>query len=287
MSPTRSPLCVLWACVACALISCVPGLGCAEIRVLGDPEPSAESIALVQQLRDALSIASPNIFSGDVTVTVGAAAFAKEIAAGHGKPIVATYLTSADFEQVLRGQSPPVAVTAVFENPDPRDQLSLARALLGETATIGVFDVPRARSMLTRLDPRRVRMIPVAPGQRIDAILRETDSIDAILVLPDGVLTRANINHTVRALYARHAVLIGHSATLARVGALASVYVTPESIAGTVAQVIAAYAGSGKWPPPQYVEDIDIAVNERLARSLNMVPPSRERLLRSIIASRR
>jgi hypothetical protein len=272
-------------CLLCALLWGAP-IACADVHIEVGTEPTPELIALADAVRGTLAATPLNESTIDARVTIGAVAFRQALSGDDVRPIIAAFLTSADFDDALAGRMRPPHVTAIFANPDPRDQLSLARALLGDTASIGVFDAPKSRALLARLDSGAVQRIPVFQREGIDPSLRAADSVDAILVLPDDVLTRANISHVVRSLYARRIVLIGHSATLVRVGSLASVYVPPESISAEIRSVLSAYAATRSLAAPRFVEEVDVAVNERLARSLNIVLPARVELLQSIKARR-
>lgn len=277
----------IWACLFCALLPGAAPIARAHVHIEVGTEPTPELIALADAVRGTLAAAPLNESTIDARVTIGAAAFRQALSSDEVRPIIAAFLTSTDFDEALAGRMRPPHVTAIFANPDPRDQLSLARALLGDTASIGVFDAPKSRALLARLDSGAVQRIPVFPREGIDPSLRAGGSVDAILVLPDDVLTRANISHVVRTLYARRIVLIGHSATLVRVGSLASVYVPPESISAEIRRVLATHAATRPLAAPLFVDEVDVAVNERLARSLNIVLPPRVELLKSIKARRR
>lgn len=282
----RARFCLWMACLLCALLWGAP-IAWADVHIEVGTEPTPELNALADAVRGTLAATPQNESTIDARVTIGAVAFRQALSSDDVRPIIAAFLTSTDFDEALAGRVRPPHVTAIFANPDPRDQLSLARALLGDTASIGVFDAPKSRALLARLDSGAVQRIPVFQREGIDPSLRAADSVDAILVLPDDVLTRANISHVVRSLYARRIVLIGHSATLVRVGSLASVYVPPDSISAEIRSVLTAYAATRSLATPRFVEEVDVAVNERLARSLNIVLPARVELLQSIKARRR
>lgn len=282
----RARFCI-WACLLCALLLGAAPIAWADVQVEIGPEPTPELTALADTVRGTLAGTPLNETTIDARVTIGAAALREALASDDVRPIIAAFLTSTDFDDALAGGARPPHVTAIFANPDPSDQLALARALLGDTASIGVFNAPKSRALLARLDSGAIQRIPVFQREGIDPSLRAAQSADAILVLPDDVLTRANISHVVRNLYARRIVLIGHSATLVRVGSLASVYVPPESISTEIRNVLTAYAATRSLATPRFVEDVDVAVNERLARSLNIVLPARVELLASIKARRR
>ena len=222
----------------------------------------------------------------DARVTIGAAAFRAVIEKDDGRPVIAAYLSSTEFTAALGNRARPRHVTAVFSNPDPLDELALARAILSH-ARIAVFDSPAAHPLVSRLVDREVTAIPVAPNESVDALLQSTDPFDVILVLPDpSIFNSANIGHVVRTLYQQRKVLIGYSDTLTRVGSLASVYPSPEGIARGVKTVLEQYAARRTMPNPVFVSDVDVSLNDRLARSLNIVLPDRADLVRAIRSRR-
>lgn len=273
----------------CALLLAwlmVPAVAASQIRIETGPEPTSQSAALTEQVLQTLTT-HPEFATLDVSVTIGAAALRQALQRDDGRPVIAAYLTSTDFQAIVGADGRPGHVTAVFANPDPRDQLTLARALLGARAMIGVFDSPAAGSLLHPPVHDTLYALTVRPGEDINAVLRQADSLDALLVLPDGVLTRDNIHHAVRTLYGRRVVLIGHSAMLTRVGSLASVYVPSTSIVAAVRDVLSHYAATKELLAPMFVDDIDVAVNGRLARSLNLTVPPPSALVRSVRAGRR
>jgi hypothetical protein len=260
------------AAVAAALsIILTPGIGWAEVHV--ESSPGTDTAALAQIVRNQVSAASPRVATLDTRVTIGEAAFRAALNNDDGRPIVAAYLSSTEFAAALGDRPRPPRVTAVFSNPDPLDQLALAKAILGH-ASIAVFDSPGAHSLAVQLMQRGVTAIHVSPNESIDALLRAAEPFDVIITLPDPIIfNRTNIGHVVRTLYQQHKVLIGYSDTLTRVGSLASVYPTTDGIARTVSQVLEQYAERHTLPSPIFVSDPDISVNDRLARSLNIVLP--------------
>lgn len=264
----------------------VPGMVAGQIEVDAGPEPTEQGVALTERMSQSLD-SHPEFTTLDVRVTIGAAALRRALRGDDARPVIAAFLTSTDFRSIVDAAGGPSHVTAVFANPDPRDQLTLARAVLGETALIGVFDTPVADSLLRPPNYDTIRGLMVRRGEHIDSLLRQVGSLDAILVLPDGVLTRDNIHHAVRTLYGRRVVLIGHSETLTRVGSLASVYVSPESTAAAVVDVLSHYVVRKELMAPVFVSDVDVAVNPRLARSLNLVLPPTPELVRAVREGRR
>lgn len=241
----------LAACVIAVAPRAAPGAVQISTEIQGP-----EAATLLQAVREQIGTISPQANALDVRVTIGAEAFRRALAQDEKQPLVAAFLTNVEFEEALAGRVRPPNVTAVFSNPDPRDQFALARTLMGN-ATIGVFDSPATHSLVQVLAPARVRSISVLPGENIDALLRELDAIDVLIVLPDpDLINRSNINHVVRTLYQQRKVLLGYSATLTRVGSLASVYVTPESVARAIATFLQRYVRDGSISAPVFVRDV-------------------------------
>lgn len=274
----------LFGCLRGALLGVslfLPGTVGAEIEIDAGREPPEHSEALSEQLVQTLAT-HPEFVALDVRVTMGAAALREVLERNDGRPVIAAYLTSTDFQAIIKAAGDPKNVTAVFANPDPRDQFTLARTLLGAHARIGVFDTSAADSLLRPPIDDGLQTLKARRGEDINSVLRQVDSLDAILVLPDGVLTRDNIHHVVRILYGRRVVLIGHSAMLTRVGSLASVYASSASIAAAVSDALSHYAATGKLAAPMFVDAIDVAVNPQLARSLNLNLPPSSMLVRAV-----
>jgi putative tryptophan/tyrosine transport system substrate-binding protein len=265
-----------WAAVAVALwILLTPQIGVADVQVESSPD-TAKLAGLVRAQVSGLHQAT------DARVTIGAAAFRAAIENDDGRPVIAAYLSSTEFTAVLGNRGRPRHVTAVFSNPDPLDELALARAILSH-ARVAAFDSPAAHPLVSRLVEQGVSAIPVVPNEGVDALLRGTDSFDVILVLPDpSIFNSSNIGHVVRTLYQQRKVLIGYSDTLTRVGSLASVYPSPEGIAGSVKTVLDQYVGRRAMPDPVFVSDVNVSLNERLARSLNIILPNAADLARAI-----
>lgn len=269
------------AAVVSLLVALLPPVARGEIHITS-ASGDADTATLVQTVQAELSGASPAAKLLDARVTIGAAAFREALAQDDSRPLVATYITSVEFQEVLSGRERPAHVTAVYSNPDPAAQVRLARQLLGR-ATIGAFDSPAAHSLVARVASLGVQAIPTSPGQSIDSVLRNAQSFEAVIVLPDAtVLNRSNINHAVRTLYQQRKVLIGHSLTLSRVGALASVYSSREAIARRALDIFEQYAASRVLPEPVFVSDVDVAINDRLARSLNITVPDHASLLKAV-----
>jgi len=276
---SRSSYIAAAATAALSLLS-KPGIALAEIHL--DSSPQTNTPTLIQALREQVFSAPPKVLALDIHITIGAKALRLALDSQDRQPIIAAYISSVDFATVMRGYSGTRLITAVYSDPDPLDQLALAKAIVGR-ANVGVFDSPDAHALVTRLTQHGVTAIPVMPNERTDALLRSADPFGVIIATPDPtILNRANIGHVVRHLYQQRKVLIGFSDTLTQVGSLGSVYPTTDAIAHTVTQVLEQYAQSGNLLPPIFVADVQVSTNEQLARSLDIILPEPSALLTAL-----
>jgi len=131
----RARFCLWTACLLCALLWGAP-IAWADVHIEVGTEPTPELNALADAVRGTLAATSLDDSTIDARVTIGAVAFRQALSSDDVRPIIAAFLTSTDFDEALAGRIRPPHVTAIFANPDPRDQLSLAHALLGDTASI-------------------------------------------------------------------------------------------------------------------------------------------------------
>lgn len=251
-----------WLIPVAAAVDVVPAAG-------GPPE--------IEAVRGELqaALARTPATTQNIRVTIGPEALRVALAQDATSPLIATFVTSTEFANAV-GAVPRARVTAIYSNPDPLDQVALARGIL-RNATIGVIDAPGSRALslpLARQASAQVTAIPLGNGPVVNTFLQGMSGLDAAIVLPDtDVLNQGNVGYVVRALYQQRKVLIGYSDTLTRVGALASVFPRRAAVVERVAATVSEFVASGTMPPPQFVRDVDITLNERLARSLNIVLP--------------
>jgi hypothetical protein len=248
-----------------------------------NPDPVARQFA--NALQADLKIRVPSGPPGNLRITVGPHALREALDSDPSVTTLAVFISSVELDAVLQGRDAPRQLGAIFTNPNPRDQVALAESLFGRS-TFGVIQSPSTRTLVEKLSPRSIQAIDAPANADIDALLRQTSGISALIVLPDSTLNRTNVNHVVRTLYQRRAVLIGYSQTLTRVGALASIYVSPEALTGQIVETVARYARGEALPSKVLVADVSIAINEQLARSLNISIPSNTTIL-DLVRTRR
>lgn len=94
---------------------------------------------------------------------------------------------------------------------------------------------------------------------------------EVLLALPDStVYNNATIRNILLATYRSGVPLIGFSPAYVNAGALCALFSTPTQIAAQAAAVIRQFSQTHVLPAAQYPQDFEIAVNEQVARSLNL-----------------
>lgn len=197
-------------------------------------------------------------------------------------PIIATFISSSDFYAVvaLLDSNRAAHVGAVFSDPSPIAQLALARQILGRGARIGFLS-----SAPTAVIERQLGRPTILGGQRyiqrlssakgIGAALNRIGGIDGLLAMPDEVIyNRATIRSLINSLYRQRASLIGYSANMVKVGAIASVYSTREQLIQQVVEQARQWQATSRLPLISHPLYFDVAVNKHLTNSLGFEVPS-------------
>ena len=155
--------------------------------------------------------------------------------------------------------------------------MMLIRALYARRVGVGVLLTESTAAQETELR-RAARSADldidvqfVERGENAVRALTRVASSTVLLAVPDRDLyTVDNLRNLLESTYRRGQGVIGFSASLVNAGTLAAAY---SSIDDTVAQVgeVAATMAAGRLPDPQYPRYWRVAVNDSVARSLNVV----------------
>jgi ABC-type uncharacterized transport system substrate-binding protein len=109
------------------------------------------------------------------------------------------------------------------------------------------------------------------PVTALAPLLRRTD---VILGLADpAIYNSGTIKPILISTYRGQVPLVGLGPAYVRAGVLATVYSTPVQIGHQAAELILHYANGGDLPPPQYPSHYSVAVNDHVARVLNIHLP--------------
>lgn len=202
-----------------------------------------------------------------VTVTIGREGFEKALASADAKtPIIASFISSTDYESVLADHPISVKTTAIYSNPDPVAQVVLARTLR-EHGRLSVVQSPISLSITRSIDPSTVNVIEHPSS--IQQLLRKLNGTDLFVVFPDAsTLNSGNVRYVIRSLYRQGAALVGYSEKITSIGGLASVYPARYAMLSELEKTMQQYGQTGQLPDPTFVDDVEVSVNQRLATSL-------------------
>ncbi|MBI3480260.1 MAG: hypothetical protein HY016_07890 [Nitrosomonadales bacterium] len=222
----------------------------------------------------------------DLIVAVGMKA--TELAAAQADiPVLAVMVPQFGFEKLL-AQIPTRKKTHTFsavylDQPWAR-RIDFLRAMLPDLRKIGLLyspeahlDVPRLRQVIAHRGSSLVAQ-PVESSAELFAKLESVlTSSDALLAVPDGVIYSSSTIRNILLTSYRHRIpLIGLSQAYVNAGALGAVFSTPEQLAAQAGAVVISYERTGQLPEPQFPVNYSIALNQQVARSLEIELPSPE-----------
>ena len=186
--------------------------------------------------------------------------------------VIISAFTSSQVWRALtaRANNRTAMLTAVYAEPAPADQLRLAALLYGRPVRVGAI-LGRDTAFLRTTLESEVEVQPFAAGDDINHTLNGMTRAEVLLALPDGdVYNPENVRNILLSTYRRKQGVIGFSADMVKVGALASTYSEIEDINTQVAEIAAAFVITGELAPPQFPRYFRTVINEGVARSLDL-----------------
>lgn len=207
-----------------------------------------------------------------VYIAIGPTAL-REVAGRRCDCVVIAAFTSSQVWRAITDKLPPTrakAMTAVYAEPAPADQLRLAALLYGRPVRAAAILGPETGFLLPTL-LGQAEILHAARGADMSDMLARVKRSEVLLALPDSaVYNPENIRNILLSTYRRKQGVIGFSSDMVKVGALASTYSEIEDINAQVAEMAASFAASGVLPPPQFPRYFQTAINEGVARSLDI-----------------
>ena len=211
-------------------------------------------------------------------VTIGPDAL-REVAARQCDCVVISAFTSSQVVRAIQASLPPqraAAITAVYAEPAPADQLRLAALLYGRPVRLAAILSPDTAFLKPLLAANggaegRVAVLDARPGSDINRLLGQISQTDALLALPDSSVYNAeNFRNILLSTYRHKQGVIGFSSDMVKAGALATTYSEIEDIDAQVEEMAAGYVAGGELPAPQFPRYFRTIVNEGVARSLDL-----------------
>lgn len=212
-------------------------------------------------------------------LAIGPAALRAVMAEGGDAPVVSLFTSSQVYHAIMEaaGERRPPS-TAIYAEPAPAAQLQLIGMLFKRPVRTTVVLGGRTGFLEPSLQRAAAALnVPLTveaygPNDSINRILSRTGESRAILAIPDSLVYNSdNLRTVLLTTYRNGQAVIGFSAALVRAGALASTFSEGEDIDAQLEELVNAYENGGRLPEPQFPKYFRTAINEDVARSLNVV----------------
>lgn len=215
-----------------------------------------------------------------LVIAVGVKAMELAIAKSNA-PVLGVMIPRMGYEVLTESRSArhrSKAISAIYLDQPWDRQLSFIQAVLPRHKTVGLLYSSDTHITLPRL-PRGMSLN--AQSTSAENLFAALESVltnsDVLLVVPDSeIYSSSNVRNILLTSFRHKVPLIGISQAYVNAGAFGAVFSTPEQIAGQAVEVIISFSRSGQLPEPQYPAVFDIALNQRVARSLGIVLDSPE-----------
>lgn len=210
-------------------------------------------------------------------LAVGAAGLQTALEARLEAPVVSLFSSRQSYERTVASAAYTRGVSAIYAEPDPSHQMRLIAALYKRPVAVGTLlsdatahHEPMLREAASahglRLEVARVRA-----GAGLTRSLNLLDSATVLLIQPDSELyTQASLRELLESSYRRRLPVVGFSSALVAAGTLASAYSDVGDIAAQLDLLLEQIAAR-RLPPPRYPAYWRVAVNDSVARSLDIV----------------
>jgi putative tryptophan/tyrosine transport system substrate-binding protein len=218
---------------------------------------------------------TPGIF-----LAIGSAALQKAIHADLAAPVLSLFTSNEAFHRLLQtvtSDKKRSLITAIYAEASPAHQLRLVQALYKRRIGVAAVLSPATKHVQPSLEQAAeaagldLECVVMLPGENLLRTLARLRRSSTLLMLPDrGLYNPETVRNLLESSYRRGQSVIGFSDSLVRVGSLAAAYST---IADTVAQLppLIDELRKGRIPPAQYPTFWRVAINEGVARSLDLV----------------
>lgn len=285
--------------IAILLISAICGLWSQPIRadglavtlLLGESGPPYQVFTetLRQRLpasvrlsvRDLAKEGNGSSGQSDLVVAVGMKA-AESATSDYHSPILAVMVPKSGYDSLLLGQKVPFGISAIYLDQPWERQVDFLYAVLPDVERVGLLYSPETRLEVSPLlnsvasHGGSVVAQSVQSAERLFSSLeRVLSGSDVLLAIPDSRIYNATSIRNILLTSYRHEIpLIGLSQGYVNAGALAAIFTLPEQIAEQAAKQISAFEQRRVLPPPGYPEHFTVALNNQVARSLDIRLPS-------------
>lgn len=215
-----------------------------------------------------------------LVITLGSSALSQIQQQRPSPPTLALMISEAQFSGYR--DRPGAVRSAIYNDLPLLQQALLGHLILPQATRIAALARPGMEATYDSLIESLARFsleLRVFPVDSNDALIptlsRALSYGDFLLAAPDEMIFNPRtIKHILLTAYRRNRIVIGPDRAFVRAGALASTYIPLPIVAADVGEQIAVYRATGSLLPPAYPQDFAVAVNDQVARSLNIPVPA-------------
>ncbi len=274
------------AALPLGLLVARPARAASPLRMLvsDDSESTQQIVAALLRHHPAASVthdvnALPVREGAAVYLAAGPAALQSALGAMLPGPLLSLFVSSTAYARAVRLAVPPSkhALSAIYAEASPLNQMRLIRLLYARRVTVGVLlsastaDLEPELAGAARTAGLDLVVHRVDAGDNPVRALAALASAQVLLTLPDpDIYSIQNLRPLLEATYRRRQGAIGFSTALVRAGTLAAAYASIDDViaqVGTMADAL----GEGRATPPQHPAFWRVMVNDSVARSLNLI----------------
>jgi len=202
-------------------------------------------------------------------------------------PVLGVMIPKLGYEALLNrlpSQPQPNTTSAIYIDQSWERQLDFLQAAIPNLHRIGLLYSPDTPIDIDSLRYNaKVRGLflsaqAVQSGETLFAILDTVlGESDVLLAIPDSnIFNNSNVRNILLTSYRHKVALIGISQAYVSAGALCAIFSTPEQLAEQTVETIVSFARNRRLPKPQYPGSFNIALNQQVARSLEIALNSPE-----------
>jgi ABC-type uncharacterized transport system substrate-binding protein len=208
-------------------------------------------------------------------------------------PVFSLLVSKQSYKTLLDEKPAGVSWSALYIDQPLNRQLSLIRHLLGDDQSIGVLLGPYSRTehkalqSIARRNRQSIRIEEITDEEQLIPSLKSlTDHSSVLLAIPDPmVFNKTTIRGILLLSYRENIPMIGFSRAYVKAGAIAAIYTRLEQISEQAYQLIRQHGERNGLPRSTYYpDDFSVAVNRKVARTLEISVDSEDELIRKIKA---
>jgi putative ABC transport system substrate-binding protein len=192
-------------------------------------------------------------------------------------PVLSLFSSRQSFERATAAVAPVRGASAIYGEPHPEHQMRLIASLYRRSIAVGTL-LSNATAHVEPLlrtsaatQGLRLEAVRVRAGSGLTRSLNLLETATVLLIQPDSDLyTQASLRELLESTYRRRLPVIGFSSALVAAGTLASAH---SSVADIVAQLdgLLEQIAAHRLPTPRYPAYWRVAINDSVARSLDVV----------------